>query len=106
MGIPDGSEPGYLRPHVVVQNNAFNISRIRTVVVCGMTTNLRLANAPGNILLRQGEGNLPRRSIVNVSQLFTVDKSDLGEFIGRLSAKRVRDILHGIAFVLEPREPV
>ena len=103
-GAPDRSEPGYRRPHVVVQNNAFNASRIHTVVVCAITTNLRLANAPGNVLLHQGEGNLPKRSVVNVSQLFTVDRDDLEELVGTLSARRVRDILNGIAVVLEPRD--
>ena len=105
MGIPDGSQPEYRRPHVVVQNNAFNISQIHTVVVCGMTSKVRLSNAPGNILLREGEGNLPKRSVVNVSQLFTVHKDELEEFIGTLSTDRMRDILNGVAFLLEPRDP-
>jgi mRNA interferase MazF len=103
-GPPDRSEPGYRRPYVVVQNNAFNASRIHTIVVCAITTNLRLAHAPGNVLLHEGEGNLPKHSVVNVSQLFTVDRDDLEELVGTLSARRVRDILNGIAIVLEPRD--
>ena len=102
---PTGSEPGYRHPHVVIQNNVFNRSRIRTVVVCALTSNLRRATAPGNVLLESGEANLPRQSVVNISQIFTVDKSQLGEKIGTLSARRVRDILHGIRLLTEPREP-
>ena len=102
---PLGSEPGYRYPHVVIQNNVFNRSRINTVVVCALTSNLRRATAPGNVLLEPGEANLPRQSVVNVSQIFTVDKSQLGERIGTLSARRVREILHGIRLLTEPREP-
>ncbi len=101
---PEGSEPGYRHPHVVIQNNLFNQSRIRTVVVCALTSNLKRASAPGNILLEIGEANLPKQSVVNVSQVFTVDKSQLTEKIGTLSAKRVRQILDGIRLLLEPRE--
>lgn len=105
LGDPTGSEPGYRHPHVVVQNNLFNHSRIRTVVVCAVTSNLKRAAAPGNILLESGEANLPKQSVVNVSQIFTVNKDQLDEYVGTLSAKRVREILDGIKLVLEPREP-
>ena len=101
---PSGSEPGYAHPHVVVQNNVFNLSRIRTVIVCPLTTNLKRADAPGNVLLDEGEGNLSKQSVVNVSQVFTVDKSQLGEYIGTLSPTRAREILDGILLALEPRE--
>lgn len=99
-----GSEPGYRHPHVVVQNNVFNQSRIPTVVVRPLTSNLKCADAPGNVLLNEGKGNLPKRSVVNVSQVFTVDKAQLSEYIGSLSPGRVREILDGILLVLEPRE--
>ena len=102
---PLGSEPGYRRLLVVVQNNLFNRSRINTVVACGLTSNLRRADAPGNVLLERGEGNLPQRSVVNVSQILTLDKNRLGERIGALSLRRVSEILEGIRLVLEPREP-
>jgi mRNA interferase MazF len=102
---PSGSEPGYRHPHVVVQNNVFNRSQIRTVVACPLTSNLKRASAPGNVLLDKNEGDLPRQSIVNVSQIFTVDKSQLSEYVGTLSPKRVREILSGIKLVLEPSEP-
>ncbi len=105
LGEPSGSEPGYRHPCVVVQNNVFNQSRIRTVVVCALTSNLKRAEAPGNVLLEKGEANLPKQSVVNVSQIFTVDKTQLGDHIGTLSPRRVRQILAGILLVLTPREP-
>jgi mRNA interferase MazF len=104
LGEPSGSAPGYRHPHVVVQNNLFNRSRINTVVVCALTSNLKRADAPGNVLLSPGEANLPKRSVVNVSQIFTVDKSDLVEKIGTLSRQRVHEILDGIQLLMEPRE--
>lgn len=104
LGDPIGSEPSYRHPHVVVQNNVFNLSRINTVVVCALTSNLKRAYAPGNVLLERGEANLPKQSVVNISQVFTVDKSQLTEKIGTLPAGRVRTILDGINLLLEPRE--
>ena len=101
---PSGSEPGYLHPHVIIQNNLFNRSRINTVVVCVLTSNIRRANSPGNVLLEAGEADLPEQSVVNVSQILTINKSQLGEKIGTLSAERVRQILDGIRLVVEPRE--
>ena len=101
---PAGSEPGYSHPHVVVQNNVFNRSKINTVVVCALTSNLKRAGAPGNVLLEKGEANLSKQSVVVVSNIFTVDRTQLGEHIGRLSKKRVRQILDGIKLIVEPRE--
>ena len=101
---PVGSGPGYRHPHVVIQNNLFNWSRIRTVVVCALTSNLMRGEAPGNVVLENGEGGLTRQSVVVVSQVFTVDKSQLCEYIGTLSGPRVRQILEGVNLVLEPRE--
>jgi mRNA interferase MazF len=79
LGDPLGSEPAYRHPHVVIQNNLFNNlfnhSRINTVVVCALTSNLQRASVPGNILLKPKEANLPKQSVVNVSQIFTVDKT-------------------------------
>ena len=100
---PSGSRPGYRHPHVVIQNNLFNHSRINTVVVCSLTSNLKRAESPGNLILEKGEANLPKTSMVNVSQIFTVDKSDLAEKIGSLSSVRVVQILEGINLLLEPR---
>lgn len=101
---PLGSAPGYRHPHVVVQNNLFNHSRIRTLLVCPLTTNLKRAHAPGNVLLEDGEGGLPKPSVVNISQVFTVDKGQLGEYIGSLTKPRVRQIVKGIILAIEPRE--
>lgn len=101
---PEGSEAGYKHPHVIVQNNLFNRSQIRTVLVCPLTSNLKRANAPGNVLLEQKESNLTKQSVVNVSQVFTVDKKQLDEYIGTLTPKRIREILNGINLVLEPRD--
>lgn len=104
LGDPIGSAPGYRHPHIVIQNNLFNRSRIGTVVLCALTSNLKRANAPGNVLLDAREANLPKRSVVLVSQIFTVDKAHLGAHIGALSDSRVREILDGIKLMTEPRE--
>ena len=104
LSEPSGSEPGYRHPHVVIQNNVFNRSRINTVVVCALTSNLKRAQAPGNVLLEKREANLPKQSVVNVSQIFTVDKRDLDEKMGTLSRRRVRQILDGVRLVIEPRD--
>ncbi|MBI4680328.1 MAG: type II toxin-antitoxin system PemK/MazF family toxin [Nitrospirae bacterium] len=104
LGEPYGSEPGYRHPHVVVQNNIFNCSRINTVVVCALTSNLERAKAPGNVLLSKDEANLTKRSVVNISQIVTVDKSDLVEKIGTLSPNRMREILVGIQLLMTPRD--
>ena len=103
LGTPSGSAPGYRHPHVVVQNDLFNRSRISTVVVCALTSHLKRAASPGNVTLAKGEANLPRRSVVNISQIFTVDKMDLGEKIGTLSPGRLREVLDGMQLLLEPR---
>ncbi|MFO7728696.1 MAG: type II toxin-antitoxin system PemK/MazF family toxin [Desulfonatronovibrio sp.] len=101
---PSGSEPGYRHPHVIIQNNLFNRSRINTVIVCPLTSNLKMAAAPGNVLLKKGEANLPKKSVVNISQIFTVNKSDLSEKIGSLKFGRFQEVLQGIKLITEPRE--
>jgi len=103
-GIPIGSGPGYRRPHVVIQNNACNHSRISTVVLCGLTSNVRRAIALGNVLLEDGEAGLNKSSVVVVSQMVTADKSQLDGYIGTLSSRRVRQILDGIRLITEPRD--
>lgn len=104
LGDPKGSESGYRHPHVVIQNNVFNESRINTVVVCAITSNLKRAEAPGNVLLRKGEGNLPKDSVANISQIITINKSDLLEKIGRVSPSKVKQIIDGVKLLIEPRE--
>ena len=97
FGPAAGSAPADRHPCVVVQNDIFNRSAISTSVVCLITSNLSRANAPGNVLLKKGEANLPKASVVNVSQILTVDKAELVGCIGQLSgeaAGAVRDGLH------------
>jgi mRNA interferase MazF len=83
---------------VVVQDDVFNHSRITTVVVCALTSNLHRASEPGNVLLDVGEANLPHQSVVVVSQVSSVDKACLGERVGTLSDTRVEQILAGLRF--------
>jgi len=104
LGEPGGSEPGYSHPAVVIQNNMFNHSGLNTVMVCSLTSNLKRAAIPGNVLLDPNEANLPKQSVVVVSQIFTVDKRQLGEYIGTLSKRRVRQILDNLKLLTEPRE--
>lgn len=104
LGEPVGSEPGYRHPFVVIQNNVYNQSRINTLIVCELTSNLRRAKIPGNVLLGLGEANLPKASVVIVSQIFTVDKAQLDEYIGTLHEEHIRQILRGIDLILQPRE--
>ena len=104
LGEPSGSGPGFIRPAVIIQNNVFNRSRINTVVICMLTSHLQRANAPGNVLLGEGEANLPKQSVVNISQIFTVDKADLIEKIGALSVERLRQIVTGVHLLTEPRD--
>jgi len=101
---PTGSEPGYTHPSVVIQNNLFNQSNLNTVIVCSLTSNTKRALTPGNVLLETGEANLPKQSVVLVSQIYTVDKSQLQEYIGTLAKKRVRQILDGVQQMTEPHE--
>lgn len=96
---PNGLEAGYTHPHVIIQDDVINHSRIQTVVVCALTTNSKRANIPGNVLLDVGEANLPKQSIVVVSQVSTVDKAQLGEYIGSLTKERMDQILAGMRFV-------
>ena len=98
----DPADAAARRPYVVIQNDAANRSRIGTVLLCGLTSQLRLGGVGGNVLLDAGEGNLPKQSAVNVSQVFTVPKADLEEYIGSLSSTRVRKILDGLWRLLEP----
>jgi mRNA interferase MazF len=89
---------------VVVQSDLFNRTEIKTVVVCELTSVLRRANAPGNVLLVPGDGELPEQSVVNVSRMVTLDKSILGNRIGWLDRERMREVMDGIRLVLEGEE--
>jgi mRNA interferase MazF len=96
LGDPVGSGPGYRQPVVVASTDVFNASRISTVIVAVVTANLRLAAAPGNVRLSARESGLPRDSVVNVSQVLTVDKGLLTERVGNLSGGRMADVDDGL----------
>jgi mRNA interferase MazF len=96
----NGSEPDGKRPAVVVQHDRFNRSAISTSIVAAVTSNLRLAAMPGNVRLRKGEASLPRPSVVNVSQIGTVDRERLVDRIGSLAPARIREVLNGLGLVL------
>ena len=100
LAEPVGSEPGYRRPVVVVQSDAFNASSLRTVVCVGLTSNLRWADAPGNVLLAARATGLARPSVANVTQLVTLDREVLTERSGRLSASNLELVLAGIDTLL------
>ncbi|MFP2895001.1 type II toxin-antitoxin system PemK/MazF family toxin [Corallococcus sp. 4LFB] len=93
-----GSVPAIAHPYVVLQEDVFNRSRVHTVIVCALTSNLKKAGEPGNVLLDEGEGDLAKRSVVVVSQVSSVEKARLGERIGALSDARVEQILAGLRF--------
>ena len=94
-----GAQPEIRHPHIVIQENVFNHSRIHTVVVCALTSNLKRANFPGNVLLEANEANLPKQSVVEISKVSTVNKAQLGEYIGSLSEERINQILAGLRFL-------
>ena len=100
LPIPFASEPGYKRPLLIVQSDDFNRSRISTVIAVVITSNLRLADAPGNVLLSRKSSGLPKKSVANVSQLVTVDESFLTKKAGKLSPEILHDIDAGIRLVL------
>ena len=103
---PIGSGPGFRRPVLVVQGNAFNRSRIATVVAVPLTSNLRLANAPGNVSLRARATGLPKDSVANVSQIVTIDRRLLTERTGHVSERLLEAVLSGIDLVLGRESPL
>ena len=106
FGPASGSAPAERHPAVVVQSDLFNRSRIATTVVCLITSNLLRADAPGNVALKRGDAHLPRASVVNVSQLMTVDKTDLVTRIGRLPGSAMEEVLDGLDLVFTGRQRV
>jgi len=97
---PTASEPGFRRPVVIVQSNTFNRSRIRTIIAVVLTSNLRLAEAPGNVLIVASDSGLSKDSVANVSQVITVDRTFLTERCGRLPGHLIRSIDEGLRLVL------
>ena len=100
-GDVKGRALAFRRPHVVIQGNPFNQSQIPTIVVCPITSNINKAHLPGNILLRKGEADLPKDSLVRTSEFQTVDREHLVEKIGTLSLERVEEIIKSIKIVLD-----
>lgn len=100
--LPDavGSMPGYRRPVLIVQDDAFNQSRINTVIAIVLTSNVRLATAPGNVFLPAKATGLPKNSVANVSQLMTIDKSRLTEHISRLSNQQMQQVEEGLRLIM------
>ncbi|MDE2304417.1 MAG: type II toxin-antitoxin system PemK/MazF family toxin [Gammaproteobacteria bacterium] len=100
LNEPTGPEAGYRRPVVVVQGNALNRSRIGTVVCVPLTSNLKWADAPGNVLLSRSETGLPQDSVANVSLIVAIDKRQLTEKVGKLAARRLQLLFAGIDSIL------
>jgi mRNA interferase MazF len=100
--LPDavGSSPGYRRPVLVIQSDAFNVSNINTIIVLAITSNLNLANAPGNVFINKKQSGLPQDSVINVSQIITIDKSFLTEYVAVLATKTMRQVEEGMRLVL------
>jgi mRNA interferase MazF len=100
LGELAGSEPGFRRPVLVVQNDAFNRSRLKTVLAVVLTSNLRLVQAPGNVLIPAKSAGLPKDSVANVSQLMTIDRDFLTEPAGRIRGQLLKDVENGLRLVL------
>lgn len=100
--LPDplGSMPGYRRPVLLIQSDAFTASNINTIAVLAITTNLRLSNSPGNVMVSPKQSGLPRDSVINVSQIITVDKASLTEWVGALPARIMDRVEEGLRLVL------
>ncbi len=101
LSEPVGSGPGYKRPLLIIQSNDFNRSKINTIIAAVITSNIRLSAAPGNILLSTRKSNLPKESVINVSQLITVDKSFLTERVGTLPNSFMAKVDDGIRLILQ-----
>jgi len=97
---PSGSEPGYRRPVLIIQANSFNQSNIRTIIGAIVTSHLRLADAPGNVHLSKRQSGLPRESVINVSQIVTLDRSFLTHQAGRIPLSKQRDVDNGLRLAL------
>jgi len=100
LGEPAGSEPGFRRPVVVVQSDAFNRSRISTVVCVPLTSNVRWGEAPSNVLLGAKTTGLPKDSVANVSQVVTLDRTALTDRVGKLPEGKLDLVLYGIDVLL------
>ena len=100
LGKPRGSAPGYRRPVLILQADAFNESRIQTVVAAAITSNVALGRAPGNVVVRPRESGLEKESVVTVSQIVTIDKSALEKRAGVLTGRTIEEVEDGVRLVL------
>mgnify|MGYP001813420665 CR=1 FL=1 len=98
---PSGSQPGYRRPFVIVSSDRFNASRISTVLAVAISSNTRLADGPGNVSLEAGDGGLPKASVINATQVSTLDKRELSRPIGRLSLQQLDAVDAGLRLALD-----
>ncbi len=99
LGVPFGSEPGFKRPVVIIQDDSFNKSNIQTVIVASITTNLSLADAPGNVHIEPSESGLPKSGVINISQISTLDKRRLTEKVGGLPYSTMQELDYGIKLI-------
>ena len=100
FGLPFGSEPGFRRPVLIVQNDAFNKSTIHTIIIIPLTTNVALAEAPGNVFIEKEETGLTKDSVLVVSQFSAIDKKRLIEFIGKIEKQTIEEVEAGIKLIL------
>lgn len=100
LGVPYGSEHGFKRPTLIIQDDSFNKSKIQTIIVLPLTTNLNLIEAPGNVYIKKEESELSRDSVLNVSQISVIDKARLIEKIGKLNRSLLHEVENGVKLVL------
>ncbi|PJZ65261.1 mRNA interferase MazF2 [Leptospira wolffii] len=100
LGVPFGSEPGFRRPVLIVQDDSFNVSNINTIIVASITSNLDLAEAPGNVILLKKDSNLSKDSVVNVSQTVTLDKERFLKKAGKLKTSKMSEVGEGLKLIL------
>jgi len=99
LGIPFGSEPGYKRPAIILQDDSFNKSKIKTVIVASITSNMNLSDAPGNVYLEKDESKLPKDSVINISQITTLDKQRLIKKVSVLSPSTMNEVDYGLRII-------
>jgi len=100
LGLLGGSEPAFIRPVLIIQDDAFNKSKISTTIVLSLTTNIDLSEAPGNVFLSKKDTKLPKDSVANVSQITTIDRNRLLEKVSKLSSEKLAIIDNGISLIL------
>jgi mRNA interferase MazF len=100
LGEPRGSSPGFKRPVLIIQSDYFNRTQINTIIAAIITSNLLLAKMPGNVLLTKRASGLKEESVLNVSQLFTLNRSDLLEYVGALSERKMEQVEKGLRLIL------